>query len=81
MPHEEAATFEGDPICTEKQGRVRTGIIIHYVKPQKQEDLQRWCVRFGDDPVEWMKFVDICKAKSLYQKKHQGVGGGGAQQS
>jgi hypothetical protein len=39
-------------------GLVRTGVVIHYVKPKKQGDAQEWCVRFGDDP----RGVDeICK--------------------
>ena len=71
VTHNEASSFEGEMICTEKQGVVRTGVIVQYVQPQRQEDAQKWCVRFGDDPVEWFKFVDICNAMTLFKKKQQ----------
>jgi hypothetical protein len=71
VPHAEASTFEGDGVCTDTAGLVRTRVVVHYVKPKKQGDAQEGCIRFGDDPVEWMNFAKICKAKNLFNKKKQ----------
>jgi hypothetical protein len=71
VSHEEARTFVGCMVSREKDGAMEEGEVVHYVQPTKPDEKQLWCIRFSNHPVEWLKFVDFCKARSLFMSIQQ----------
>lgn len=68
VPHEEASGFVGDGVCT--KGKEHSGVIVDYVRPIHQDDLQMWCAEFGDEALE-MNFATLCKSKKLFEERQQ----------
>jgi hypothetical protein len=58
-------------VSKEKDGAMEVGEVVHYVQPTKPDEKQLWCIRFSNHPVEWLKFVDFCKARSLFMSIQQ----------